>query len=90
MTYDEAKSILDGILEGRTASYGQITQALVVTGDIGHIQRGMAPHLRSTGLDQAVQTAHQGTGAAGSGCLVAANKGKHCQGSWPGSVANAD
>lgn len=90
MTYNEAKNILDGILEGRAASYGQITAALVVTGDIRHLQRGMATHLRSTGLDQAVQILHEGTGASGCGCLVAGNQGKNCQGPWPGCIANVN
>lgn len=84
MTYDEAKRILDGILEGKLASYGQITTALVVTGDIGHIQRGMAPRVRSPRLDQSLLTAPEGTGSKGCGCLVAGNEGSDIEGPWPG------
>lgn len=90
MTRNEAQAILDGIKDGNFATYGQITSALVATGDYGHVQRGMAAHLRSTGLDQAIQIAFEGTGASGCRCLVARNQGKHCQGAWPGSVANVD
>ncbi len=84
MTYDEAKRILDGILEGKLVTYGQITQALVVTGDIGHLQRGMATGMRSPFLDQSLFTAPQGTGPAGSGRLVAGNKGRDIESPWPG------
>lgn len=84
MTYDEAKRILDGILEGKLASYGQITAALVVTGDIGHIQRGMASGMRSPLLDQPLPTAPEGTGPAGSGRLVAENEGRDIESPWPG------
>lgn len=81
MTYDEAKRILDGILEGKLASYGQITAALVATGDL---DRGMAAGMRSQGLDQALQIADQGTGPTGSGRLVASDKGSHTEDAWPG------
>lgn len=65
-------------------TYGQITQALVATGDIEHVQRGMAARMRSQGLDQAVQVADQGTGPTRSGQLVAGNEGINTQSAWPG------
>jgi hypothetical protein len=65
-------------------TYGQITQNLVATGEIGHIQRGMAARMRSQGLDQAVQVADQGTGAPRSGQLVAGNEANDLQSAWPG------
>ena len=64
-------------------TYGRITQAAVVTGDVGHLQRGMASRVRSQGLDQAVQVADQGTGAPRSGQLVAGTEGSNTQSAWP-------
>lgn len=90
MTFDEAQALLDKLKEGQTFEYGQITAALVATGDIGHIQRGMAAGMRSAGLDQALQTANEGTRASSSGRLVATDEGKHCQSAWPGSVETVD
>jgi len=65
-------------------TYEQITQNLVATGEIGHIQRGMAARMRSQGLDQSVQIANQGTGPTCSGQLVAGNEGSNTQGAWSG------
>jgi hypothetical protein len=84
MTYDQAQELLNQIKEGKTFPYDQITAALVATGDIGHIQRGMAARVRSQGLDQAVQVANQRTGAPRSGQLVAGNEGSDTQSAWPG------
>jgi len=89
MTRDEGHQLLNKLKEGQTFFYDEITAALVATGDVagwyeGHLFRGMATGMRSEGLDQAVQTAHQGTGASGSGCLVAANQGRDIEGAWPG------
>ena len=90
MTYDEAKRILDGILEGKLASYGQITEALVVTGDIGHLQRGMAAGMRSPLLDQPLFVAPQGTWPTGSGRLVEGNQGTDCQSAGESRVVDSD
>jgi len=96
MTFDkwfarnEAQAILDGIKDGKFATFEQITQALVATGDIGHIQRGMAPQVRSAGLDQALLASPEGTGGAGRGCLVAGSERKHRESPWSESVANVD
>lgn len=84
MTYDQAQELLNQIKEGKTFPYDQITAALVATGDIGHVQRGMATRMRSQGLDQPVQVADQRTGPTCSGQLVAGNEGSDLQGAWPG------
>ena len=94
MTRDEGNLLLDKLKEGQTFSYDQITAALVATGDIAgwreaHLVGSLAAGMRSQGLDQAVQTAHQGTRATGSGRLVAGNEGRNFEGqgtSGPGYV----
>lgn len=81
MTRDEGHRLLNRLQEGETFDYGQITAALVATGDLdGRLATGM----RSAGLDQAVQTAHQGTGPKGSGQVVAGHEGTDSQSAWPG------
>ena len=90
MTFDEAQALLDKLKEGQTFEYGQITAALVATGDIGHIQRGMAAGLRGPLLDLAVCAAPQGTGAAGSRYLVAGNEGTDWSNTGTGCVATVD
>lgn len=84
MTTEEGHKLLNRLLDGQTFEYGQITAALVATGDIGHIQRGMATGMRSPLLDQPLPTAPQGTGPAGSGRLVAGNERRDIESPWPG------
>jgi len=81
MTRDEGHRLLNRLQEGETFEYGQITAALVATGDLdGRLAAGM----RSTGLDQAVQTAHQGTRAKICGRVVEGHEGSHTQSAWTG------
>jgi hypothetical protein len=81
MTRDEGHRLLNRLQEGETFEYGQITAALVATGDLdGRLAAGM----RSAGLDQAVQTAHQGTGTTVCGCVVAGYKRSDTQSAWSG------
>jgi hypothetical protein len=81
MTRDEGHRLLNRLQEGETFEYGKITAALVATGDLdGRLAAGM----RSEGLDQALQTAHQGTGQTVCGRVVARHEGSHTQGAWPG------
>ena len=89
MIRDEGHALLNKMREGQTFDYEQITAALVATGDIAEWQEpevvgSLAAGMRSQGLDQALQIANQGTGPTGSGRLVAANKGSHTEGAWPG------
>lgn len=81
LTREQGHALLNRMREGQTFEYGQITAALVATGDL---DRGMAAGMRSQGLDQALQIADQGTGPTGSGRLVASDKGSHTEGAWPG------
>jgi hypothetical protein len=81
MRRDEANALLNRMREGQTFEYGQITAALIATGDL---DRAMAAGMRSQGLDQALQIANQGTGPTSSGRLVAADEGNHNENSWPG------
>ena len=75
MTRDEGHALLNRMREGQTFAYEEITAALV-----GSLAAGM----RSQGLDQAIQVAHQGTGAAVRGCMVAGHEGSHPESAWPG------
>ena len=95
MTRDEGNLLLDKLKEGQTFSYDQITAALVATGDIAgwreaHLVGSLAAGMRSQGLDQAVQVADQGTGAAGGRCLVAGNEGSHFEGQGSTVVGYVD
>lgn len=81
LTREQGHALLNKMREGQTFEYGQITAALVATGDL---DRGMAAGMRSQGLDQAVQIANQGTGPTGSGRLVASDQGSNTEGAWPG------
>lgn len=90
MTRNEAQAILDGIKDGKFATYGQITAALVATGDYGHVQRGMAADMRSPLLDQTVCVTPKGTWHTGCGYLVARNQGTDRKDTWPGCAANVD
>lgn len=81
MTREKGHALLNRMMDGETFEYRQITAALVATGDLdGRLATGM----RSTGLDQAVQTAHQGTGPTGSGQVVAGHERSDSQSAWPG------
>lgn len=89
MTRDEGHRLLNKLQEGAIFDYEQITEALVATGDLAgwretNLVGSLAAGMRSEGLDQAIQTAHQGTGPTGSGQVVARNEGSNSENSWPG------
>ena len=89
MTRDEGHALLNRMREGQTFAYEEITAALVATGDLAgwretHLVGSLAAGMRSQGLDQAVQVAHQGTGSEIRGCLVAGHEGSHLESAWPG------
>ena len=89
MTRDEGHALLNKMMEGQIFSDDQITEALIATGDIAgwrepELDGSLAAGMRSQGLDQAVQVAHQGTGAAVRGCVVARHEGSHPESAWPG------
>ena len=89
MTRDEGHAILNKMMEGQTFPDDQITEALIATGDIAgwrepELDGSLAAGMRSQGLDQAVQVAHQGTGSEIRGCLVAGHEGSHLESAWPG------
>ena len=89
MTRDEGHALLNKMREGQTFDYEQITAALVATGDIAgwrepEVVGSLAAGMRSQGLDQAVQIARQRTRNTPGECLVGADKGRYCEGTWPG------
>ncbi len=76
MTRDEGHRLLNRLQEGETFEYGQITAALVATGDLdGRLAAGM----RSQRMDQPLQAKTQFCGS-----MVAGNQGSDTQGAWPG------
>lgn len=89
MTRNEGHATLNKARDGQKVDDEQITAALIATGDLAgwretHVVGSLAAGVRSQGVDQAAQTASQGTGPTRSGRLVAANEGSHTEIAWSG------